>query len=319
MLASMLCHATMFVTPTEFHNLLAAVQQRSWARMDRPAVLLLVREVLSGEAPATPPQPSAPTPSTLRKGSSFREQARARPPLHGHAAPRPAPSDAPSARPIATPRPHRHPAAPSPPRGPIAPRGHAPLPHAPPPCPSPHRAPEPTPVPGAQHREGPERPTESAERRAERRGGNAHARAGSVGACVAQPAGVAHAGAHGPTIGGGDRTRGGARAGQAAAAAAILLGGQPQLAKLQGAATARPAARALQAPCTLCARSMHALCTLAACARRHTRRTAAARAPHSALREHRASAVVRPHAHSPPRHTPHLRRTASRHTCAAPR
>ena len=109
MLASMLCHATMFVTPTEFHNLLAAVQQRSWARMDRPAVLLLVREVLSGEAPATPPQPSAPTPSTLRKGSSFREQARARPPRHSHAAPRPAPSDAPSARPIATPRPHRPP------------------------------------------------------------------------------------------------------------------------------------------------------------------------------------------------------------------
>ena len=207
---------------------------------------------------------------------------------------------------MASPRPHRHPVAPSPPRG------HAPLPHAPPPCPSPHRAPEPTPVPGAQHREGPERPTESAERRAERRGGNAHARAGSVGACVAQPAGVAHPGAHGPTIGGGDRTRGGARAGEATAAAAILLGGQPQLAKLQGAATARPAARAP-------ARSVHALCTLAACARRHSRRTAAARAPHSALREHCASAVVRPHAHSPPRHTPHLRRTASRHTCAAPR
>ena len=249
MLASMLCHATMFVTPTEFHNLLTAVQQRSWARMDRPAVLLLVREVLSGEAPATPPV-VAPTPSTLRKGSSFREQASARPPLHSHAAPRPAPSDAPSARPIATPRPHR-PAAPSPPRG------HAPLPHAPPPCPSPHRAPEPTPVPGAQHREGPERPTESAERRAERRGGNTHARAGSVGACVAQPAGVAHPGAHGPTIGGGDRTRAGSgRAGQATAAAAILLGGQPQLAKLQGAATARPAARALHAPCTLCARSL---------------------------------------------------------------
>ena len=75
----------------------------------------------------------------------------------------------------------------------------------------------------------------------------------------------------------------------------------------------------LHAPCTRTARSVHALCTLAACARRHTRRTAGARAPHSALREHRASAVVRPHAHSPPRHTPHLRRTASRHTCAAPR
>jgi hypothetical protein len=89
MLASMLCHATMFVTPTEFHNLLAAVQQRSWARMDRPAVLLLVREVLSGETPATPPQPSAPTPSTLRKGSSFREQARARPPLQKPCGPTP--------------------------------------------------------------------------------------------------------------------------------------------------------------------------------------------------------------------------------------
>ena len=276
MLASMLCHATMFVTPTEFHNLLTAVQQRSWARMDRPAVLLLVREVLSGEAPATPPV-VAPTPSTLRKGSSFREQARARPPLHEPCRPTP------RAKRRAKRAPHRHPAAPSPPRG------HAPLPHAPPPCPSPHRAPEPTPVPGAQHREGPERPTESAERRAERRGGNTHARAGSVGACVAQPAGVAHPGAHGPAIGGGDRTRAGSgRAGQATAAAAILLGGQPQLAKLQGAATARPAARALHAPCTLTARSVHALCTLAACARRHTRRTAAARAPHSALREHRA-------------------------------
>ena len=282
MLASMLCHATMFVTPTEFHNLLAAVQQRSWARMDRPAVLLLVREVLSGEAPATPPQPSAPTPSTLRKGSSFREQARARPPLHGHAAPRPAPSDAPSARPIASPRPHRHPAAPSPPAAPPPPRGHAPLPHAPPPCPSPHRAPEPTPVPavpGAQHREGPERPTESAELRAERRGGNAHARAGSVGACVAQPAGVAHPGAHGPTIRGGDRTRGGARAGQATAAAAILLGGQPQLAKLQGAATARPAARAparsVHAHCTLRARSVHARCVCTTAHPPHSRRTSA--------------------------------------------
>ena len=110
MLASMLCHATMFVTPTEFHNLLAAVQQRSWARMDRPAVLLLVREVLSGEAPATPPQPSAPTPSTLRKGSSFREQARARPPLHKPCRPTP------RAKRRAKRAPHRHPAAPSPPR-----------------------------------------------------------------------------------------------------------------------------------------------------------------------------------------------------------
>ena len=112
MLASMLCHATMcttptefhnlltltlpltltltmalprFVTPTEFHNLLTAVQQRSWARMDRPAVLLLVKDVLSGEASATQTQPNAATPSTLRKGSSFREQARARPILHAHA------------------------------------------------------------------------------------------------------------------------------------------------------------------------------------------------------------------------------------------
>lgn len=241
MLASMLCHATMFVTPTEFHNLLAAVQQRSWARMDRPAVLLLVREVLSGEAPATPPQPSAPTPSTLRKGSSFREQARARPPVQKPC----------GSTPRAKRRAKRHPAAPSPPRG------HAPLPHVPPPCPSPHRAPEPTAVPGAQHREGPERPSESAERRAGRRGGNTHARgAFSVGACVAQPAGVAHPGAHGPTNGGGDRSRASAGAGQATAAAAILLGGQPQLAKLQGAATARPAARALHALCTLCARSL---------------------------------------------------------------
>ena len=85
MLASMLCHATMFVTPTEFHNLLTAVQQRSWARMDRPAVLLLVKDVLSGEASATQTQPNAATPSTLRKGSSFREQARARPSLQAHA------------------------------------------------------------------------------------------------------------------------------------------------------------------------------------------------------------------------------------------
>merc|ERR1719272_2277072 len=63
MLASILCHATMFVTPTEFHNLLTAVQQRSWARMDRPAVLLVVKDVLSGEASATQPPPNAATPS----------------------------------------------------------------------------------------------------------------------------------------------------------------------------------------------------------------------------------------------------------------
>ena len=70
MLASMLCHATMcttptefhnlltltlpltltltmalprFVTPTEFHNLLTAVQQRSWSRMDRTTVLIVVK------------------------------------------------------------------------------------------------------------------------------------------------------------------------------------------------------------------------------------------------------------------------------------
>jgi hypothetical protein len=85
MLASMLCHATMFVTPTEFHNLLTALQQRSWARMDRPAVLWVVKDVLSGEASAIQPQPNAATPSTLRKGSSFREQARARPNLQPHA------------------------------------------------------------------------------------------------------------------------------------------------------------------------------------------------------------------------------------------
>ena len=96
MLASMLCHATMFVTPAEFHNLLTAVQQRSWARMDRPAVLLVVKDVLSGEASATQPPPNAATPSTQRKGSSFREQARATP---GHVPPPcPSPDRAPAAR-----------------------------------------------------------------------------------------------------------------------------------------------------------------------------------------------------------------------------
>ena len=44
MLASMLCHATMFVTPPEFHNVLTAVQQRSWTRMDRPSVLLVIKD-----------------------------------------------------------------------------------------------------------------------------------------------------------------------------------------------------------------------------------------------------------------------------------
>ena len=197
MLASMLCHATMFVTPTEFHNLLTAVQQRSWARMDRPAVLLLVKDVLSGEASATQTQPNAATPSTLRKGSSFREQARARPILHAHA-----PGQARAL--------------------------------SPPPAISRRLAPaltvRPTPVPGAQHRKGPQRPAECAERREERQGRRTPAGGAPVGACVAQPARVAHPRTHGPANAGRDRTIAGA--GQATAAAAILVGGQPQLAKL---------------------------------------------------------------------------------------
>jgi hypothetical protein len=58
MLMSMLCHATMFVTPAEFDNALIAVQRRSWRgeRKDRPSVLLVIKDILSAGATVTQPQ-----------------------------------------------------------------------------------------------------------------------------------------------------------------------------------------------------------------------------------------------------------------------
>ena len=56
MLAALLCHATMFVTPAEFHQCLTAVQQRTWTRMDRVAVLAamaVVRQAVKEAAACT--------------------------------------------------------------------------------------------------------------------------------------------------------------------------------------------------------------------------------------------------------------------------
>ena len=82
MLAALLCHATMFVTPAEFHQCLTAVQQRTWTRMDRVAVLAAMKEAMSGEAA----QPQGSPRARVRRHTSPLDQ------VHRMAAREPVPS-----------------------------------------------------------------------------------------------------------------------------------------------------------------------------------------------------------------------------------
>ena len=73
MLAALLCHASMFVSPSEFRQCVSILQQRSWGRMDRPTALTALHDSLSGEERAILLAP----PTMRRRGPNAASASRA--------------------------------------------------------------------------------------------------------------------------------------------------------------------------------------------------------------------------------------------------